>query len=262
MASLISKRCGNRGAVTRLVAKISDIIPDAAMDRDRKIHELNNKLRDLHDKIKVVEALDTKIVKLLAAADVEDEMDSARVVNTAAYDARDAEEFTLKKLRDEKATEVAAAANPNPPAATITPTINVTTATHSSHHPKFNLPDFNGNILMSNAFWDVFEVEVHQKTKYSNATKFNFLNSCLSGEAKALLLELVPSNDNYTVAVALMKKRFGQPAKIIMAHMRALVTLLKPGTDRNSLGSRVAMFMLVQMFGYKSKLKSRIAPLN
>jgi hypothetical protein len=88
---------------------------------------------------------------------------------------------------------------------------------------------------MWNAFWDVFEVEVHQKTKYSNATKLNFLNSCLSGEAKALLLGLVPSNDNYTVVVDLLKKRFGQPAKIIMARMRALVALPKPGIDRNSL---------------------------
>jgi hypothetical protein len=32
-----------------------------------------------------------------------------------------------------------------------------------SHLPKFNLPDFNGNILMWNAFFYVFEVEVHQK---------------------------------------------------------------------------------------------------
>jgi hypothetical protein len=45
----------------------------------------------------------------------------------------------------------------------------------------------------------------------------------------------VPSNDNYTVAVDLLKKRFGQPAKIIMAHMRALTSLPNPGTDRVSL---------------------------
>ncbi|XP_046438873.1 uncharacterized protein LOC124190290 [Daphnia pulex] len=245
VATLTSKRGGNRDAVTRLIAKISDIIADAAMDRDRKIYELNKKLTDLHDKIKVVETLDTKIVELLAAADVQAEMDSAGVINTTAYDARDAAEFTLKKLMDEKAAEAATAAaasaatvaatNPNPPAPTITPTFNVTTATDSSHLPKFNLPEFDGNILLWNAFWDVFEVEVHLKTKYSNATKFNFLNSRLSGDAKALLLGLVLSNDNYTVAVDLLKKCFGQPAKTIMAHMRALTSLPNPGTDRVSL---------------------------
>ncbi len=173
-------------------------------------------------------------------------MSTAVTTNAVAYDARHAAEFTLKTLMDEKAAEVAAAsaasvaaaaaAIPNRPAATITPTINVTTTdTDSSHLPKFDLPEFEGNILLWNAFWDVFEVEVHLKTKYSNATKFNFLNSRLSGDAKALLFGLVPSNDHYTVAIDLLKKCFGQPAKIIMAHMQALTSLPNPGTDRVSL---------------------------
>jgi acetolactate synthase small subunit len=84
VASLTSRRGGNHVAVARLIAKISDIVNDAAMDRDRKIHELNKKLGDLHDKIKVVETLDTEIVELLAAADVQAEMDIAGVINTTA----------------------------------------------------------------------------------------------------------------------------------------------------------------------------------
>ncbi|EFX67275.1 hypothetical protein DAPPUDRAFT_331232 [Daphnia pulex] len=48
VASLTSKRGGNRGTVTRLITKISGIITDAAMDRDRKIYELNKKLGDRH----------------------------------------------------------------------------------------------------------------------------------------------------------------------------------------------------------------------
>ncbi|XP_045036719.1 uncharacterized protein LOC116934648 [Daphnia magna] len=65
VASLTSERGGHRGTVTRLIAKISDIVTDAGMDRDRKIHVLNKKLGDLHDKVKVVETLDTEIVELL-----------------------------------------------------------------------------------------------------------------------------------------------------------------------------------------------------
>ena len=212
VASLTSKRGGNRGAVTKLITKLSDIIADVTMERDRKIHELNKKLEDLHDKIKLVESLDSEIIELLPADDVEAEMASAGTTNDTAYDARDAAEFVLKKLMDEKAEEIATAAaaaaalanRQQIPAANPNPTINVTTATDSSHLLKFNLPDFNGNILMWNAFWDVFEVEVHQKTKYSNATKFNFLSSRLSGEAKALLLGLLPTNDNYIVAIDLL----------------------------------------------------------
>ncbi len=121
VASLTSKRGGNRGAVTRLINKISDIIADAAMDRDRKIYELNKKLEDLHDKIKVVEALDSEIVDLFAAADMEAEMANAGGINAVSYDARDAAEFTLKTLMDEKAAEVAAAAAASAAAAAALP---------------------------------------------------------------------------------------------------------------------------------------------
>ena len=65
VASLTSKRGGNRGSVTNLINKLSDIIADATMERDRKIHELNKKLEDLHDKIKLVESLDSEIIELL-----------------------------------------------------------------------------------------------------------------------------------------------------------------------------------------------------
>ena len=43
IATLTSKRGGNRGSVTKLINKLSDIIADATMERDRKIHELNKK---------------------------------------------------------------------------------------------------------------------------------------------------------------------------------------------------------------------------
>jgi hypothetical protein len=190
--SLISKRGENRTATTKLIQAINATIADAAIPRDRKIHLLTKKLEDLHTKLKHMEKLDTEIVDNLADADIETDITDAQTVNFTNQEARDEAEYELQKLIDERDADIAAAAaaaalaNPQQlPPANLNPTINVTTATDSSHLPKFNLPDFNGNILMWNAFWDVFEVEVHQKTKYSNATKFNFLNSRLSGEAKA-----------------------------------------------------------------------------
>ena len=108
VASLTSKRGGNRGAVTKLITKLSDIIADVTMERDRKIHELNKKLEDLHDKIKLVESLDSEIIELLPAADVEAEMASAGTINDTAYDARDATEYVLKKLVPARSTPLLA----------------------------------------------------------------------------------------------------------------------------------------------------------
>ncbi|EFX75852.1 hypothetical protein DAPPUDRAFT_322943 [Daphnia pulex] len=67
VACLTSKRGGNPGAVIRLITKISDIIADVAMDRDRKIYELSKKLEDLNEKIKAVEALETEIIELFTS---------------------------------------------------------------------------------------------------------------------------------------------------------------------------------------------------
>ena len=88
-ASLKSKRVGNRGAITRLINKITDIIAGAAMDRDPKIYKLNKKLEDLHGTIKIIESLDSEIVDLLRATDVEADTTNAGGINAITYDARD-----------------------------------------------------------------------------------------------------------------------------------------------------------------------------
>lgn len=76
------------------------------------------------------------------------------------------------------ATAAAAAAALSPPPPPSPPkTITVNTPTDSSVLPEISIPEFNGNFRMWSAFWDVFEVEVKEKTKYSSAIKFNFLNS-------------------------------------------------------------------------------------
>ncbi|XP_057379667.1 uncharacterized protein LOC130701905 [Daphnia carinata] len=233
--ALGSKRAGNRGAVTRLIPKIQSIIDDQTMDKDQKVHELEKKLLDLHNKIKIIENLDNEIQDVIDENDLETEINASSTANSITYDARDAAEFVLMKLKQEISNEqaaMAAAATVENPVAQAPPFIAIS---DSSNLPKFDLPYFDGNILLWRSFWDVFEVEVDAKTKYSDATKFNFLNSRLMGEAKALLAGLTPTNFNYPKAVDLLKQRYGQPHKIIMAHMRALVALAKPAHDRNSL---------------------------
>ena len=188
LRSLIQKRGGNLTATTKLIQAINANIADDTVPRDRKIHLLTKKLEDLHTKLKNMETLDAEITEALEEDDIEADLNDSYNVNFTNSEAWDEAEYVLQQLIDARDAELAAtanaAANPHIPLPTnLNPTINVTTATDSSHLPKFNLPDFNGNILIWNVFWDVFEVEVHQKAKYSNATKFNFLNSRLSGEA-------------------------------------------------------------------------------
>ncbi|XP_057377031.1 uncharacterized protein LOC130698388 [Daphnia carinata] len=219
--SLVSRRAGNRGAVTRLLPKIQAIIDDRLMEKERKIHELNRKLMDLHNKIKTIEALDDEIQGAIGEDELEAEIDNSCSANSIIKDALDAGEYALEELRKVAIDDQIALNAVTVPLAPHAPIATTIAVPDSSNLPKFNLPEF--------------DVEVHNKTKYSDATKFNFLNSRLTGEAKALLMGLTPNNANHPKAVDLLKERFGQPHKIIMAHMRAFLSLPKPGLDKTSL---------------------------
>ena len=76
--------------------------------------------------------------------------------------------------------------------------------------PKLHLPNFDGNILKWPEFWDVFESSV-DKQNISKVSKFSYLRSVLRGAALVAISGIALSNDNYDMAVALLKKKFGKP---------------------------------------------------
>ena len=59
-------------------------------------------------------------------------------------------------------------------------------------------------------FWDVFEPSV-DKQNISKVSKFSYLRSVLGGAALVAISGITLSNDNYDMAVALLKKKFGKP---------------------------------------------------
>ncbi|XP_057378535.1 uncharacterized protein LOC130700500 [Daphnia carinata] len=218
--SLVSRRAGNRGAVTRLLPKIQAIIDDRLMEKERKIHELNRKLMDLHNKIKTIEALDDEIQGAIGEDELEAEIDNSCSANSIIKDALDAGEYALEELRKVAIDDQIALNAVTVPLAPHAPIATTIAVPDSSNLPKFNLPEF--------------DVEVHNKTKYSDATKFNFLNSRLTGEAKALLMGLTPNNANHPKAVDLLKSVSDNRTRSSWLTC-ALLSLPKPGLDKTSL---------------------------
>ena len=72
---------------------------------------------------------------------------------------------------------------------------------------------------------------MHSKQKISNIDKFNYLKSNLEGQALLLVTGLELSNDNYHVAVELLKKRYGDSTKIVEDHYTELQRLSPAGTQ-------------------------------
>ncbi|KAI9558424.1 hypothetical protein GHT06_015206 [Daphnia sinensis] len=228
---LIAQRGGHRSVATRLMDKITDIVDNPNLTRAQKIHELQRKVADFKTKLVTIEVLDTAIFTETDTTELEAEMDAADTNNQSIRDAIDNFEFQLKDLQNIEDAELAALAPPLPAAAAAAV---ITTTPSASALPKLDLPVFKGDVLLWSSFWDVFEAEVDAKG-YSGATKFNFLVSKLEGEAKAALMGLTSSNDNYVKAKDLLRERYSQPKKIIAAHYKALINLPTAAATRISL---------------------------
>ena len=121
---------------------------------------------------------------------------------------------------------------PNTQSTPLTPQLNVN---HSSRLPKLNLPSFSGNPLKWSTFWDSFEAAVHSNTTLGGVQKFSYLKAQLTGDASRAIAGFPLSNVNYEQAIKLLKERFGQPSKIISAHMQALLDIASPINQLTSL---------------------------
>ena len=96
--------------------------------------------------------------------------------------------------------------------------------------PKLEIPSFSGEKLKWAEFWDSFEAAVHLNTSLSEVEKLNYLMSKLSGEAKYSVSGIQLSNENYQVAVELLKERYGDKQAVVTSHYNELINL-KPAPN-------------------------------
>ena len=109
------------------------------------------------------------------------------------------------------------------------------TSQNVSHLPKLTLPIFEGDPLLWQTFWDSFESAVHSNNVLSEVQKLNYLRAHLGGEALRAIAGFPLTSANYCQSVDLLKDRFGQPQRIVNAHMHALMNLPNPKNEIKSL---------------------------
>ena len=105
--------------------------------------------------------------------------------------------------------------------------------------PKLGLPQFAGNPLDWQGFWDQFRVSIHDNPSVNDIDKFNYLKGCLKGEAQATISGLTLSSENYTEAIDVLKDRFGNEQVLISAHMESLLKIDKIISVTNIKGLRM-----------------------
>uniref|UniRef100_A0A914Y7Q8 CCHC-type domain-containing protein n=1 Tax=Panagrolaimus superbus TaxID=310955 RepID=A0A914Y7Q8_9BILA len=85
---------------------------------------------------------------------------------------------------------------------------------HQIQVPSLNIPKFTGEYLKWNAFWQTFEIAVHQQN-YPQVSKLIALRSYLGGRALEEVESFTISGENYETMVNTLKSRFGNPQFII-----------------------------------------------
>ena len=80
---------------------------------------------------------------------------------------------------------------------------------------------------MWQTFWDSFNAAVHTNPNLSGDQKFNYLQAQLKGDATRVVADIPLTDANYQHSIVLLRERFGQPNRLINAHMQALLNLTK-----------------------------------
>ena len=93
--------------------------------------------------------------------------------------------------------------------------------------PSLELPKFDGDPEKWTPIFDSFLSTVDSHSSLEPLNKFRYLLNCLSGIAKDTLTGINVTNANYTVALELLRSRFGNKQIIISRHMESLINLPK-----------------------------------
>lgn len=89
----------------------------------------------------------------------------------------------------------------------------------------FELNKFDGDRSNCVKFRNQFETTVHTNPELGATEKFQYLVSLPAGKAASAISGILPTEECYKDAIALLKQRFGDQALLVQDHMQALLDL-------------------------------------
>lgn len=90
--------------------------------------------------------------------------------------------------------------------------------------PKIEIGKFNGDFSEWPSFEDKFTALI-DNTNLPNISKFSYLQSFLTGDAKISIQGLSLTSENYSVALDILRDRFGRKERIIFGHIQNLLNV-------------------------------------
>ena len=233
MAELRRAQCSRRGYLThlkKLLRSAEELLSTAEPLGDDNVVTL----RDLNEQLqRKYDLITTLNVRILEATEGDDEIEaevlqSEETASTiSAMKAR-----IINRLNPTAVARTTSHATSPPP----------TTEHHADHTrdtttrlPKLDLPQFSGNPLNWQPFWDCFQAAVDSNRSLTGVQKLSYLRAQLRGEASRAIAGFQLTNTSYDDSVQLLRDRFGKSFRQVDAHMQALIDLPGPTNTPSSI---------------------------
>ena len=157
-------------------------------------------MKDLHEQLQrkqeLISGLDAKILE----ATTDEEEIEAEVLQTEEINSSisTAKAKITQRLRStiSTTTEVRTSRDHTSPPSAVLPQV--------TRLPKLELPQFNGDPLVWQTFWDCFEAAVHSNTSLTGVQKLSYLRTQLHGDAARVIAGFQLTNDNYGHSITLL----------------------------------------------------------
>ena len=216
-------RNGHRTTAKKRIKVADELIPGY----DPVNLEIKGKLKavvvTLQDILETLKDLDSQILdKLEEEGAIAKEIDESAELKSGIQESIIKIELTISQGEVKNLGE---AANINPTHPLLNSVNPLAAKEMSIKLPRIIMKEFSGNPLDFQSFWDTFAATIDSNTQLSSINKFGYLKGLLRGQAEAAIAGLAMTEDNYKIAVDILKSRFGKVDLIVSAHMDALVGL-------------------------------------
>ena len=228
MERLKRSRGAHRAQITKLLQKGDGLLSTGDQMEEEQVDLLTATIDNLTLKLETLIKIDEKIMDGTTDDELEDVLIESDDYNISVRE-------KLVRYKEFK-TRILVTMNTDASNTSVN-----TSGSRDSFHPwKVNLPklsiaNFDGTIIKWQTFYDTFNSVIHTDPHLDDIKKFQYLQAQLTGEVQCTIAGLTLTSANYQNAMDLLQKRYGQPHKLISAHMRGLWELPHPSHELSSL---------------------------
>lgn len=221
LSKLRRSRTIRRNILEKKVISIIDDLIEQPGDEKMRV-EITSLLDLLESEAVKIKSSNDEIYDLTKEEDLDKEIDDVMNMDITINKAKEKMKRYLMKINESSDL-------------VLPPSINSNTrpVDNGVYLPKLHIKNFDGNPRKWKPFIESYEAAIHNKDNLSDVEKFTYLRGFLTNNALSTIEGFPLTNENYAIALDLLKKRYGKDKLIISTHMHDLIAVKKVDNNKN-----------------------------